>query len=184
MSFQFLVSGFLAAICTATLCGMPDPDLFDGRYSPVPADTSATGNETNESGKVSEGNENADGRNESSSAAAAGEEGAKLTNGKSSGSGNPGSKSSSSESTISEAGSTRSFEEFEIGSFDETKGKIEINRSKELGETSPASRSSNQTANTDSQNSDENPRKSSAGNQETFDGSGSVDYGENVPFGL
>ena len=124
------------------------------------------------------------GNNESSPGAAAEE--VTDANSKKPGSGEPGSKSSSSaESTTSASGVTRSFEEFEIGAINETNGQIEIQRSKELGELpSSTAQTSGQTANSNTQNADENAQKSSSMNQEPFEGSGSADYGKDVPFGL
>ena len=101
------------------------------------------------------------------------------------GSGKPGSDQSSAKAAASANQATRSFEEFEIGAVRETEGQIEIKRSKEPGELpSSTSQTSEQATNSNTQNPDENAQNSSPMNQEPFKGSGSVDYGKDVPFGL
>lgn len=190
MSVQFLVSGLFAFICVATLHGAPDPDLFDGRYTEASSGSSATGDGTDGDGEDSAGGEageGGEGTSESSSEVASGNDSADnaSADGQTSGSGKSGSGSSSVEATTSATGSTRSFDEFEIGVVDETNGQLETKRSKELGETpSSTSRSSSQTVNSSVQNPDKTAPKSDPINQAPFDQSGSADYGTNVPSGL
>ena len=194
MSLKLLISGILTFVCAAMLCGAPDPDLFDGRFSATGSNVSGAGNDgTDESGEGSEKGESSqegeesesgEGSESGKSSSEAASEGAAATDGEMSGSGKSGNGSSSAEATTSATGFGRSFEEFEIGASDETNGKIEINQSKDLGEPStPASKSSS-SANSNVQNSDKTAQKSDSENQETSDGSGTADFGTSVPSGL
>ena len=195
MSFRFLTCGFLAVICAAALECTPDPNLFDGRYSSFASDSSVAGNqmgkkgEDNKNGEDNEGVESTEstessGGSKKPSTGAAAEEVTEVTDVKFS-SEKPGNESSSAKATPSSNRATRSFEEFEIGAIHDTHGQIEMKRSKELGELpSSTAQTPDKVENSNTQNSDENAQKSSSTNQEPFEGSGSVDYGKDVPFGL
>lgn len=184
-----LISGLLAVICAATLNSAPDPDLFDGRYSGVSqgasnAEDGTDGNSEDGDGSVESVNGKAgDNSRELSAEEASGK--AKEANGKVFDSGKSGDGSLSAGTAPSLTEATRSFDEFEIGINDATNAQIEIKRSRELGEpTVSSSQSSSQTTNTHPQNVDASAQESGAGDQETFDGSGSADFGNDVPFGL
>ncbi len=189
MIFRFLTCGFLGVICAAALDCAPDPNLFDGRYSSFVSDSSVAENqmgekdEDNKNGEDNEGVESSGGSKKRSPEAAE-EEVTEVTDGKLS-SENPGNESSSAKATPSSNRVTRSFEEFEIGTIHDIHGQIEMKRSKELGELpSSTAQTPDKVANSNTQNSDENAQNSNSTNQEPFEGSGSVDYGKDVPFGL
>ena len=184
---------FAAVTCVVTLCGAPDPDLFDGRFSAAASDLSTTADGADGEDKSLEDNDSSgerDGNGESSSEVTA--EGNADSQGQTAGSGKPGSGSSSAEATTSASnGSGRSCEEFEVGVFDKTNGQIDVNRSKEFSaQTEPAAAGSSnrtksdQTANSDVQNSDKSARNGDPGDQQSHDGTGSADYGTSVPSGL
>lgn len=184
MSLRLLTGGILMLVCATTLCGTPDPDLFDGRFSTIESDVSGAGNGTDEDGESGDGGEIVEVGDGGESLSEAASEGTAATGGEMSGSGKPGSGSSPAEAATSATGSGRSFEEFEIGAIDQANGKIEVNESKDPGEPSIPVSQSNSAANSNMQNADKSAPQSDSGNQETFDGSSAADYGTSVPSGL
>ena len=183
-----LICCLLAVAYTPALNGATDPDLFDGRYLDNPKSTSAASNGIDESNKddgdsIENGNGKAADNKKLSAEEASGE--VKEANGKVSDSETLGDGASSVGKTPSSNDVIRSFDEFEIGVTDATNAQIEIKRSTELGEpTVSPSQSSRQATDKDLKNTAENSQESSTGDQETFDGSGSADFGNDVPFGL
>lgn len=185
MSLKLLISTVFAFICASMLCGVPDPDLFDGRFSAIKSNASGAGNGIDKDGKGSESGgvvEVDDGGKSSSEVVS---EETTATDGEMSGSGKSESVSSSpAEAATSVTGSGRSFEEFEIGAIDQVNGKIEVNQSKDFGEPSSSVFKPNSAANSNMQNSDKSAPQNDSGNQEAFDGDSAADYGTNVPSGL
>ena len=187
MNLRFLIGRFWVVACVTTLYCAPDPDLFDGRYSPVSSGSSTTENQASEEGAGNTNNEGAANSESDKDLGASNKSPSEATEATSGepGSGKSGSESSSAKATAPANQSARSFEGFEIGSIHEAGGQIEIRRSKEPGELpSSTAQTSDPAANSSTQNSDENAQKSNSTNQEPFQGSGGPDYGEDVPFGL
>lgn len=166
MTFKPWVCGFFTVTCAVVLYGLPDPDLFDGRLTFASSASSEAGSRVNKDGGVVE---NGEGSGSESSSLAADAEAV-----------------SANDSVSGSATSTRSFDEFEVGVANATNGPIEVKRSRKPAE-SPLSASQPLDGNTtasSTQNREENAQKSGIGRQETTEGSGSADYGDNVPFGL
>lgn len=186
MKLRLLISGMLAVAGISALYSAPDPDLFDGRFAVGTSDSTTTGGEAVEGGEngkgstgTGEGSKGGEGGGESSVDASA--ENSSGDGGKTNGSGKSEGGFSSAGSMSSGSVSGRSFEEFDIGTVNETNSKIDINRSKEFDSQVDYS---SKPSSSDAQNSDQNSPQNSSGKQDPYDGKGEADYGTSVPSGL